>query len=256
MTTTTNRRIATYFLAAVLLSGCDFSGDSEKPRLSMFVGVDISGSFMQSDHYDDAIDFLAHYLYAHLHGLGGLEVPSVLFVSSIGGATADQPKTFYPRQTFENQSVEEIAQKLRSIFPRGIENPFTDYNAFFDQIALTVRNKKLVLRPISIVMVSDGIPDIRREGKTDYRSISLKSLESLSRNITLRLLYTDAEVGRYWQTKVPRRRVKIWTADAPVMVSWKDPKILAQGTPLEEQERFLSWIADIVDYGVSARRVD
>ena len=148
MTTTTNRRIATYFLAAVLLSGCDFSGDSEKPRLSMFVGVDISGSFMQSDHYDDAIDFLAHYLYAHLHGLGGLEVPSVLFVSSIGGATADQPKTFYPRQTFENQSVEEIAQKLRSIFPRGIENPFTDYNAFFDQIALTVRNKKLVLRPI------------------------------------------------------------------------------------------------------------
>lgn len=243
-------------LAALLLSGCDLSDGNEKPRLSMFVGVDISGSFMRGDHYDDAIDFLAHYLYAHLNGLGDLEQPNALFVSSIGGASADQPKTFYPRQMFENLSVAEIAEKLRVIFPRDTENPFTDYNAFFEQIALTVRNKKLVLRPISIVMVSDGVPDVRREGKTDYRSIRLKSLESLSRNITLRLLYTDAEVGRNWQTKVPRKRVKIWTQDAPVMVSWKDPKIFAAEKPLEEQGRFLNWVADIVDYGVSARRVE
>jgi hypothetical protein len=247
---------AAFLLTAGILSGCLPGDDLEKPRLSMFVGVDISGSFMRSEHYDDAIDFLAQYLYAHLHGLGGLEVPSSLFVSSIGGASADQPKTFYPKQMFENETPEEIAQKLRSIFPRGTENPFTDYNAFFEQIALTVRNKKLILRPISIVMVSDGVPDIRKDGKTDYRSIHLKSLEGLSRNITLRLLYTDAEVGRNWQTKVPRKRVKIWTQDAPVMVSWKDPKIFAEGKPLDEQKRFFSWVAEIVDYGVSARRVD
>ena len=250
------RRLSILLLAIAILSGCDFRAENEKPRLSMFIGVDISGSFMRSDHYADAIDFLAHYLYAHLHGLGGLEIPSALFVSSIGGANANQPKTFYPKQTFENQSIEEIAEKLRTIFPRDTENPFTDYNAFFDQIALTVRNKKLVLRPISIVMVSDGIPDIRKDGATEYRSIDLKSLESLSRNITLRLLYTDAEVGRNWQTRVPRKRVKIWTQDAPVMTSWKDPKIYAEGKPLEQQPRFLSWVADIVDYGVGARRVD
>lgn len=250
------QRICVPLLIAVLLVGCALNDGSEKPRLSMFVGVDISGSFMRGNHYDDAIEFLAHYLYAHLNGLGDLETPNALFVSSIGGATADQPKTFYPKQMFEHLSVEEIAAKLRSIFPRTEENPFTDYNAFFEQIALTVRNKKLILRPISVVMVSDGVPDVHREGATDYRSIRLKPLEGLSRNITLRLLYTDAEVGRNWQTKVPRRRVKIWTQDAPVMISWKDPKIFAAEIPLEKQDRFLSWVSDIVDYGVSARRVD
>jgi hypothetical protein len=241
---------------AVLVSGCDSGGGKENPRLSMFVGVDISGSFMRGGHYDDAIDFLAHYLYSHLNGLGGLEVPNALFVSSIGGATANQPKTFYPKQTFENKNVEEIKQKLQEIFPRGRENPFTDYNAFFDQVALTVRNKKLVLRPVSIVMVSDGIPDVRKEGVTDFRSIHLKPLENLARNITVRLLYTNAEVGRNWQTKVRRSRVKVWTQDADVMVSWRDPKIFEPGKPIEEQNNFFSWIDDNVDFGVSARRVD
>jgi hypothetical protein len=232
------------------------SGDSERPRLSLFVGVDISGSFMRGPYYDDAMDFLAHYLYAHLNGLGGLEVPNALFVSSIGGATVNEPKTFYPKQTFEHKSVEEIAKQLREIFPKGKENAFTDYNAFFEQVALTVRNKKLVLRPVSVVMVSDGIPDVRKEGQTDFRSIALKPLEGLARNITLRLLYTRADVGRNWQTRVPRSRVKVWTQDAEVMTSWKDPKIFAPSKPIEEQSRFFSWIDDNVDFGVSARRVD
>jgi hypothetical protein len=243
-------------IVCALLAGCSFGGDGERPRLSLFVGVDISGSFMRGGYYDDAINFLSHYLYAHLNGLGGLEVPNALFVSSIGGATANEPKTFFPRQTFENKSVEEIARKLREIFPKGKENSFTDYNAFFEQVALTVRNKKLVLRPVSVVMISDGIPDVRREGRTDFRSIELKPLEGLARNITLRLLYTNAEVGKNWQTRVPRSRVKVWTQDSEVMVSWKDPKIFAPGTPIEEQERFFSWIGDNVDFGVSARRVD
>jgi len=243
------------FALCVLLAGCSFR-DGEKPRLSLFVGVDISGSFMRGEYYDDSIDFLSHYLYAHLNGFGGLEIPNALFVSSLGGATANEPKTFFPKQTFENKSVAEIAEKLREIFPRGKENPFTDYNAFFKQVALTVRNKRLVLRPVSIVMVSDGIPDVQREGKTDFRSIELKPLEGLARNITLRLLYTNAEVGRNWQTKVPRSRVKVWTQDAPVMVSWKDPKIYTPEKPIEEQTKFFDWISDNVDFGVIARRVD
>lgn len=239
----------------ILANGCTTIGSEPKPRLSMFVGVDISGSFINGKHFDDSIDFLAYYLYSHLNGLGGLEKPNVLFVSSIGGARTNEPKTFHPIQSFQNKSVEEIKATLIKIFPRENVNPFTDYNAFFEQIALTVKNKNLVLRPISIVMMSDGIPDVKRHGKTDFRSIVVRPLERLSRNVTLRLLYTNAVVGKNWQTKVPRTRIKIWTQDAEVLSSWKDPKILQPQKRLEEQDRFFAWIKDNVDFGVRAHRV-
>lgn len=241
------------------ICGCDWMNGNEQsgtPRLSMFVGLDISGSFIKTRYFDDSINFLAHYLYAHLNGLGGLEVPNVLFVSSIGGALANEPKTFYPIQTFQNKSVEEIAAKLREIFPKSVVNPYTDYNAFFEQVALTVRNKNLVLRPISIIMVTDGIPDMKNEGVSDYRRLVVKPLEQLARNVTIRVIYTSAVVGKNWQTKIPRQRVKIWTQDAEVMVSWKDPTIMIPGKPLEQQERFFSWVRDNVDFGVRAHRVD
>ncbi len=247
--------MALFCLSAAIL-GCGLSGDDPKPRLSMFIGVDISGSFINGKYFDDSIDFLAHYLYCHLNGLGGMERPSVLFVSSIGGARANEPKTFYPIQSFENKSVAEIAERLREIFPRDNSNPFTDYNAFFEQVALTIKNKNMVLRPISLVMISDGIPDVKRDGKTDFGSIVVKPLETLARSVTLRLLYTNATVGRNWQTKVKRSRVKIWTQDAEVLESWKDPKILLADRPLEEQSRLFEWIKDNVDFGVRSRRVD
>ena len=38
-------------------------------------------------------------------------------------------------------------------------------------------NKNLVLRPISVVMVSDGIPDVKKEGKTDFGSLIVAPLE-------------------------------------------------------------------------------
>ena len=248
-----------FSILLILIWGCDWflgEGDTPKPRLSMFIGLDISGSFLKGKYFDDSINFLAHYLYAHLNGLGGLDVPNVLFVSSIGGARADEPKTFYPIQTFENKSVKEIAKKLREIFPKNISNPYTDFNAFFEQIALTIRNKNLVLRPISIMMVSDGMPGVKKEGKTDFRSLVVKPLEQLARSVTIRLIYTNAVTGKNWQTQVKRRRVKIWTQDAEVMVYWKDPAILLPDTPFEEQERFIAWVKDNVDFGVRSRRVD
>ncbi len=258
MSRRTNAILTCVTAVVVATSGCSFfqSDGKPKPRLTMFIGVDISGSFMKSGNYDDSLEFLAHYLYSHLNGIGDLEVPNVLFVSSIGGATADEPKTFYPIQTFENKSVEEIHATLAKIFPKSEINPFTDYNAFFEQCALMVKNKNLVLRPISIVMLSDGRPDVKRDGETDFRSLKLKPLERLARNVTVRLLYTDAVVGTNWQINVPRRRVKVWTQDADVMVSWKDPKILLPETPIEEQEHFYAWVHDNVDFGVRARRVD
>ncbi len=252
-------RKSLYLLILVLtLFGCEKLKVSEKkpkPRLSLFVGVDISGSFIKSNYFDDSLDFLAYYLYAHLNGLGDLEIPNALFVGSIGGETAGEPKTFFPIQTFENKSLEEISNTLKEIFPKDKINPFTDYNAFFNQVALTVKNKNFLLRPISIVMISDGIPDINQNGSQEFSSINVKPLENLARNVTIRLIYTDAITGQKWQTKVKRNRVKMWTQDAKVMTSWKDANILLPDVAIEEQTRFVAWIKDNVDFGVRSRRV-
>ncbi len=245
-------------LAIFTVLACDWLEKGEQtptPRLSMFIGVDISGSFINSNYFDDSLDFLAHYLYCHLNELDKCEVPNVLFVGSIGGAREGEAKTFYPMQMFENKSVKEIHVKLEEIFPKDVINPFTDYNAFFEQIALTVRNRNLLLRPISVIMVSDGKPDVKSQGKDDFEHIDLNPLENLARSVTIRLLYTDAVTGKKWQTRVPRRRVKIWTQDAKVMVSWKDSSLFTEDQPLEKQKRFLEWINDNVDFGVRARRV-
>lgn len=238
------------------LISCDWSRQEAQPRLSLFIGMDISGSFINSGYFDDGIDFLSHYIYAHLHGLGGLEKPNVLFVGSIGGAKQDEPKTFYPIQTFENKSVQEISDKLHEIFPKDQMNPFTDFNAFFEQISQTVKNKNLLMRPVSVVMITDGLPDVRKEGETDFGNVILKPMEQLARNVTIRILYTNAELGQNWQTRVKRQRVRVWTQDAQVMVSWKDPMILIPDTAIESQRRFFSWVKDNVDFEARSRRVD
>ncbi|MEX0719349.1 MAG: hypothetical protein WD059_01695 [Balneolaceae bacterium] len=241
--------------ASLFITACT-SGQEPNPRLSLFIGVDISGSYINSGDFDNSLNFLSKYIYAHLNGVDELEKPNVLYISSIGGAKDDEPKTFFPIQTFEHKSIAEIEEKLHEIFPAEKQNPYTDFNAFFEQIALTIRNKNLILRPVSIVMLSDGVPDIKKDGVTDFRSINLSTLEKLSRNITLRLLYTDASTGRNWQTQVPRRRVKVWTQDSEVMKSWNDSTIFIPNKPFNEQDRFISWIKDNVDFGVRARRVD
>jgi len=250
--------IASLLILIFVLAGCGMWSEEPDPRLAMFVGVDVSGSFMNGQHFDDAINFLGHYIYGHLNGLGGLEVPDMLFVGTIGGAKPNEPKTFYPIQSFQNKTIEEITTELQTLFPKENPNPFTDYNAFFEQVATTVKNKNLVLRPISIVMISDGIadaPDLKKNGKTNFNKITVRPLEKLSRSVTIRLLYTNAVVGKEWQTKVLRKRVKIWTQDAEVLVTWKDPKILHPGEPLENQEKFFEWVKDNVDFGVRGRRV-
>lgn len=238
-----------------IVIGCSLDAE-QKPRLSLFIGVDISGSFINSGYFDESLNFLAHYIYAHLQGVDDMEEPNVLFVSSIGGAQPDEPKTFFPIHTFENKSIEEIETSLHEIFPDTVQNPITDFNAFFEQVALTIRNKNLVLRPVSVVMVSDGVPDVKKDGETDFRSLDLSPLEQLSRNITIRVLYTDPVTGRNWQTKVPRRRVKIWTQDAEVMTTWNDSTIYLPEKPIAEQTRWTNWVKDNVDFGVRARRVD
>ena len=235
------------------------------PRLVMFVGVDISGSFMNGRYFDDSIQFLARYLYAHLNGLDGIEVPHSLFVGSIGGYTKDEAKTLYPIESFQNRSVEQIEQRLHEIFPRGRVNHFTDFNAFFAQVSDMIDQKKLLLKPISIVLMTDGDPDLgegNASASTDvdkaakFRRLSVGPLEGQSRNITVRVLYTDATTAKNWLDDMPRKRVKVWTQDAVVMTEWKDPKTFLPDTPFEKQTRFFSWVKNNVDFQPRLRRVD
>ncbi|MDZ4661027.1 MAG: hypothetical protein SGJ18_05345 [Pseudomonadota bacterium] len=219
------------------------------PRNVVFVGVDVSGSFLQSKYFDDSLTFLAKYLYFHLNAIGELEVPHSLFVGSLGGAKANEAKTFYPIETFRNASEDQILAELKKIFTKKKENPFTDYNAFFKQVAEYVQNRKLILKPLSIIMISDGAPDLpKMKGEKAYKAIDLSVLELLSRNVTVRLLYTNAVIGENWQNKVPRRRIKVWTQDAVVMAQWKDPKILVPGKPMTEQPAFVDWLKNNVDF--------
>jgi hypothetical protein len=243
----------------LLLSGCSFFNLNEapQPRMVMFVGVDVSGSFLKGKYFDDSMDFLSHYLYAHLNGLGGLEVPKALFVGSLGGARPGEPKAFYPIETFQGKSIAEIDGKLKEIFPKNKLDPYTDYNAFLDQVSDMVKDRKMVLKPISVVMVSDGELDVPgKNGRHDYRSIDFYPMEKLSRNITVRLLYTSPTVGKKWEDQIPRRRVKVWTQDAEVVTTWKDPKIFRPDAPIDKQDKFFAWLKDNVDFSVRMKRVD
>ncbi len=229
----------------------------EPGRLVMFIGVDISGSFMNSRDFDDSLRFLSNYLYAHLNGVGDMERPHSIFVGSIGGARPGEMKTFYPIQAFQDKNIDQIEKQLHDYFPKKVKNPFTDYNAYFTQVAHYMQTKKLVMRPVSIILLSDGLPDLPgNEGKHNYRNLNLKPLENLTRNLTVRLLYTNAVVAANWQTKVPRQRVKVWTQDAAVMRMWNASNIFHQGQKFEEQNKFFSWIRDNVDFNVRVQRVD
>jgi hypothetical protein len=242
-------------LLSLSLAGCGqmVKSGPKKPRLCLFVGFDVSSSFARGKYYNDAIDFLAHYIHVHLAGWGGLDVPDQLFVGSIGGRQKDEAKTFFPKETFEGKSPQVIAAKLRELFPQNAKDDYSDFNAFFEQVSETVKNKNLVLRPISIVLLSDGVP--YTGGTPDYRKISVASLENLSRHVTVRLLYTDAVTGKDWQTMVPRKRVGLWTQDGPVMVYWRDPAVMVPGKTLEQQEKFYSWLKNNVDFPVRSKRV-
>ena len=228
----------------------------DKSNLVLFIGMDISGSFKNTPYYEDSLKFASHLIYSYVKSYGGLKLPAQLFVGSIGGAKVDEPKTFYPIQTFQYKEIPDIEKSLREIFPPKVTNKFTDFNAFFDQVSSFVKNKKLLMKPVEIIMFSDGIPDAPTpQGKTDFKKLNLKPLENLSRRLTLRLLYTSAETGMNWQEKVSRNRVRVWTQDAQVMVSWKAPDILLKDTPFEKQERFFKWLSDNVNFAVKVKRI-
>jgi hypothetical protein len=239
-------------LAAVAFAAACAPADGEQrnPRSTLVVGLDVSGSFRQSGHFDDAVEFAANYIYAHMKGFGGLRVPTSVFVGSLGGERPGEAKVFHPIQDLTGKSVAEIAGDLRTWFPET--DPITDFNAFFERVAVHVKRQNLVLSPLNIVMFSDGVPDYPNQRRVSrdslYARVDLGPLEFLSRSVSVRLLYADAKVAQMWQRHVPRRRVRLWTQESEVMLGWRrhaDPS-----GRVEAQDSLWSWMNQIVDFRV------
>ena len=236
---------------AVLSTACGLESSERKPRTTLFIGVDTSGSFQRSGSYNDAMTFLAYYIYGHLHELGGLDKPRELFVGAIGGKDPNEPKAFHPIQDFTGKSVQEIEHSLRKWFVSS--DSLTDFNPFFQQVARIVKERNLVLAPITLTVVTDGVPDVsvaraKAGPQALYKRIDLAPLEYLSRRMSVRLTYVTPQVGKNWRELVPHQRVRLWTVDAEIMKGWK-----AQIDPrggLESQERLWAWIQHNVDYRV------
>jgi len=242
------------FLLLILGAGCDLFPAGQNIRKTLFIGVDASGSFKRSGHYDNALKFLAHYIYGHLNGVGGLGKSQALFVGSVGGKRPNEPKTFHPIHDFKGKNIEQIEENLRTWFTQ--DDPLTDFNSFFEEVARITKERNLILAPITMMVVSDGIPDFAKTSaakgpkKSLYTQINLKPLEYLSRNITLRLTYVSPTVGKHWRTQVARKRVQLWTVSAGVMKQW--PDYIQEGVDVACQDRFWEWLRDNVDFKVRA----
>jgi len=227
-----------------------------KPHQTLFIGVDASGSFKNSGYYDNALLFLAHYIYGHLHALGGLDKPQAMFVASVGGKDLREPKSFHPIHDFESKDIPQIEAELRKWFPPG--DRVTDFNPFFSEVARITKERNLVLAPINVMIITDGVPDVAAGSgavagaQALYERIDLKPLEYLSRNVTLRLAYISPKVGDHWRRHVPRDRVRLWTVDGEVMKNWREK--LEPNRDLHDQARFWKWLQDTVDYRVRSAK--
>ena len=255
------RRLYILLVVALLLTpGCTSSGEAE-PRLSLFVGVDVSGSFSRTPQFQDSLRFLSYYIYGHLHGTGGLEKVRALYVGSLGGNIPNEPKALYPIQEFERRSVPEIEAKLKELFGKK-GNFLTDFNAFFKSVSEAVQEQNLLITPVAIVIVTDGVPEVagKKSGKivkASFKRIDVSPLEYLARNVTVRVLYPSPIVASDWKKEIPRQRVRIWAVNADVMKGWREQlenKAKNKPTP-DKEERFWKWVQDIVDHPVRSQGI-
>lgn len=250
------RRLYILLVVALLLTGCT-SSEEAKPRLSLFVGVDVSGSFARTPQFQDSLRFLSYYIYGHLHGIGGLEKVRALYVGSLGGDVANEPKTLYPIQKFERKNVKEIEAELKGLFGKK-GNFLTDFNAFFKNVSVVVQEQNLLITPIAIVIVTDGVPEVagKKSGKVQkasYEKINVSPLEFLARNVTIRVLYPSPIVANAWKLEIPRQRVRIWAVNADVMKGWREQ--LEKKPTLKKEKRLWNWIKDIVDLRVRRQKI-
>lgn len=240
------RALGTAALVALVL-GCTPPKDAPPPRSTLVVGLDVSGSFRKSGKFDDALEFASLYIYAHMKGFHDLRRPTDVFVGTMGGQKTGEAKTFHPIQDLSGKSPAQIEASLRAWFPET--DPITDYNAFFERVAVHVTRQNLNLAPLSVIMFSDGVPDMPGvRGDELYKRINMKPLEYLSRSVTVRLLYAPPKVAQQWEKRVPRKRVKLWTQDADVMQGWRRHRVAS--APMERQDSLWSWMKNVVDFRV------
>jgi hypothetical protein len=172
-----------------------------------------------------------------------------VFVGSFGGEKPGETKSFQPIDTFRNMSVAEIAAFLRKEYPSN--DGLTDFNPFFERVGTLVKRQNLVLSPLNIVMLTDGLPDTpseKNDSLSKYKNINVSGLEYLSKNTTVRVLFPRPTVAVHWEKKVPRRRVRMWTVDDEVMATWRSH--YHAGMKPEGQTELWKWIADNVDFRV------
>ena len=251
---------ASIAVAAILLlaaAGCILqAGEPHKPHTTLFIGVDASQSFKNSGYYDNAVTFLAHYIYGHLNGLGGLDKPTSMFIGSVGGRSLNEPKSFQPIHNFQGKSIAQIETDLRKLF--APHDTYTEFNPFFQEVARITKERNLVLAPITLMLVTDGIPDSNMPGvkagaEALYQKINLDPLEYLSRNLTLRIIYLSPKVAQQWRTLIPRKRIRLMAVDGEVMKGWKLQ--MRPDVSIEEQERFWKWVRDLVDFRVRSTKI-
>ena len=142
---------------------------------------------------------------------------------------------------------------MREWFPS--EDQLTDFNTFFAQGADLIKQRGLTLASLNMVLFTDGVPDVARgsEARDPYSAIDVSPLEYLSRSVTVRVLYPTPTVASNWRTAVTRRRVRLWTQDAEVMMGWN-----AQFRPdvaMADQELLWTWVMDNVDFRVRRERI-
>ena len=240
---------------ALALVTCKPSANSPPPKSTLVVGIDVSGSFRETPYFNDAIDFAALYIYAHLHGVDGIQQTTNIFVGSLGGERPGQPKTFHPIQDLTEKSPPEIAASLRAWFPET--DPITDYNGFFQRLSVHIRRSNLVLAPLNVVMFTDGQPDFPGAGRLSteqkFGRVDMSPLEYLSRSVTVRVLYVRPVVAQNWERLVKRQRVRVWTQDADIMKGWRRHELA--GVPLEQEDSLLSWMKEIVDFRVRRGKI-
>lgn len=246
------RRFAAGAIIVAILGACTEVENPRRARSTLVLGIDVSGSFEATGNYNEAIEFASHYLYGHLAGLGDLAVPSAVFVGSVGGENPGETKSFQPIHAFQGKSPEEIAVVLREQFPS--RDGFTDFNAFFDRVATLVKRQGLVLAPLNIVLLTDGIQDLTADSGAESRfaTIDLGPLEYLSRSVTVRLLYATPTVSVAWEREIDRRRVRMWTVDHEVMGGWREQlefDINSGGA----ENKLWKWMEDNIDFRVRTR---
>src|SRR5262249_2389601 len=149
----------------------------------------------------------------------------------------------------EGKSVEQIRADMETWFPPT--DRMTNYNAFFERVTTLIKRQNLVLAPLNILVLTDGVPDVARgpgASLSAYSGINVQGLEFLSRNVTGRLRYPRPTVALGWERGLKRDRVRLWTLDAQVMAGWREQ--VAPDQPLDTQARLWRWMEDNVDFRV------